>query len=44
MPMSDEMRKMFTARDPQVLGALDPILLEHRDAIYERYLALPVEL
>ncbi len=44
MPMSDEMRKIFTARDPQVLAALDPILLEHRDAIYERYLVVPVEL
>ncbi len=44
MRLPDAVRKAFTAEDPQVRLALDPLLLEHRDTIYERYLPLPVEL
>lgn len=44
MPLEPEVRRAFTADDPHVRLALDPLLLEHRDAIYERWLRLPVEL
>ena len=44
MELPDAVRKGFTAEDPQVRLALDPLLLEHRDTIYGRYLPLPVEL
>lgn len=36
-------RSMYTAQDPIILAAADPILLEHRDYIYRRYLQLPME-
>jgi glutathione S-transferase len=42
-PMPPAQRAMYTARDPVRPGALDPILLEHRDRIYERHLELPVD-
>jgi glutathione S-transferase len=42
-PMNPGQRAMYTARDPVLLGALDPILLEHRDRVYERHLELPVD-
>lgn len=42
-PMSPGQREMYTARDPVLLAALDPILLEHRDRVYERHLELPVD-
>jgi glutathione S-transferase len=35
---------VFTERDPEVLAATDPILLAHRDYIYETYLELPLNL
>jgi glutathione S-transferase len=44
MELPDAVRKGFTAEDPKVRLALDPLLLEHRDTIYGRYLPLPVEL
>jgi glutathione S-transferase len=42
-PMSAGMRASYTARHPRILEALDPILLEHRDRVYERALELPVQ-
>ncbi|MEE9281390.1 MAG: hypothetical protein V3V67_14550 [Myxococcota bacterium] len=44
LPLAAEVRKGFTADDPQVRLALDPLLIEHRDTIYQEYLQLPVEL
>ena len=44
MPLAAEVRKGFTSDDPQVRLALDPLLIEHRDRIYQGYLQLPVEL
>jgi len=44
LPVPDTIRAMFTARDPEIVAALDPALLEHRDRIYRQYLRLPVEL
>jgi glutathione S-transferase len=44
LPVPENVRAMFAAREPEVLAALDPALLEHRDRIYQQYLKLPVEL
>ncbi len=29
--------------DPKLLGSADPLLLEHRDFIYDEYLELPLD-
>jgi glutathione S-transferase len=42
-PMARGLRRMYTADDPETLAALDPVLLEHRDAIYRDHLALPLD-
>ena len=42
-PMPKGLRRMYTEEDPQVLAALDPILIEHRDAIYRDFLSLPLD-
>jgi glutathione S-transferase len=43
-PMPDEFRPTFTATDPVVVNALDPILLEHRDRIFRMHFRDPMEL
>jgi glutathione S-transferase len=42
--MSDLFRKVYTNTDPIIERALAPILIEHRDFIYQRYLELPIDL
>jgi hypothetical protein len=42
--MPDVFRAAFTAMDHATQAALDPILLEHRDEIYDKYLELPLTL
>jgi glutathione S-transferase len=42
-PMNSFLRAGYTVSDPTILEALDPILLAHRDFIYERHLELPLE-
>jgi glutathione S-transferase len=42
--MPEPMRKGYTVTQPDLLEALDPALLEHRDRIYERHLELPLVL
>ena len=42
-PMPPGQREMYTARDPVLTAALDPVLLAHRDLVYERQLELPVD-
>lgn len=37
-------RALYTLVDPTLLRCVDPILLEHRDRIYRKYLTLPIEL
>jgi len=37
-------RAAFESRDAQISAALDPILLAHRDMIYQKYLELPLSL
>jgi hypothetical protein len=43
-PMPDFMRGQYTLRDPAVRGAASPLLLAHRDHVYERFLGLPLDL
>lgn len=43
-PMPEEFRPTFTATDPVVVDALDPILLEHRDRIFRMHFRSPMEL
>jgi len=43
-PMHEPMRAVFEALDEETKAALDSILLEHRDYIYNHYLALPLSL
>ena len=43
-PMHPGMRAAYALADPVVAKAADPILLEHRDFVYEKYLTLPVDL
>ncbi len=42
-PMDPGQRAMYTLRDPVLLDALDPILLAHRDLVYQRHLELPLD-
>lgn len=43
-PMDTNVRTAFETRDQETDAALDPILLEHRDLMYARHLALPLSL
>ncbi|WP_233886721.1 hypothetical protein [Paraburkholderia flagellata] len=43
-PMDASVRTAFETRDPETDAALDPVLLEHRDLMYARHLALPLSL
>lgn len=42
-PMPDYLRGAYTCADPDVRKAADPILLEHRDFVYETQLQLPMD-
>jgi glutathione S-transferase len=42
-PMPAFMRHNYTHLTPELAAALDPILLEHRDRIYERHIQLPMD-
>jgi glutathione S-transferase len=42
-PMPEFLRTLYQATSPVVIAALDPILLEHRDFIYEEFLELPLD-
>ncbi len=43
-PMPELMRAAFEAADEATRKALDPILIEHRDFVYEEFLELPLSL
>jgi glutathione S-transferase len=43
-PMPDALRAAFGQLDDETRAALDPALLDHRDRIYARHLALPLSL
>ena len=42
-PMPDFMRDNYTHLTPELAAALDPILLEHRDRVYQRHVKLPMD-
>lgn len=42
-PMPDFMRDNYSHLTPELAEALDPVLLEHRDRIYQRHIALPMD-
>jgi len=42
-PMPDAFRAGFTAREPEILAALDPALLAHRDRIFATCFRSPME-
>jgi hypothetical protein len=41
-PMPEDWRPAFVS-DPHVKAALDPVLVEHRDAIFKGYFRSPME-
>ena len=43
-PMDAAMRAALASRDANIEAALDPILLDHRNMIYEKHLELPLAL
>jgi len=43
-PMPEVMRNQYTLKDDVVGAAASPILLEHRDFVYEKHLELPIDL
>ena len=42
-PMSDFMRSMYTCTCPEVINALDPELVLHRDRIFRDVIGLPLD-
>lgn len=42
-PIRESARPAFTAGDPEVVAALDPILVEHRDRIFKAHFRNPME-
>ena len=42
-PMGSFLRAGYDVQDPAIVAALDPILLEHRDFVYDRHLELPLD-
>jgi hypothetical protein len=42
--MLPQFRELYTLKDPELRARVDPLLLEHRDGIYEDYLELPLQL
>ena len=42
-PMREASRAGFTATDPLILAALDPVLVEHRDRIFKAHFRDPME-
>jgi hypothetical protein len=42
--MADSMRPAFETMDDATAKALDTVLLEHRDSVYDAFLELPLSL
>ncbi len=42
-PMPDWLRPLYSACDPVVEAAIDPLLIENRDMIYQRHIGLPLD-
>jgi hypothetical protein len=43
-PMPEDRRPAFTVKDPIIKAAMDPLLLEHRDRIFQAHFRNPMEL
>lgn len=43
-PVPERMRAMFGPMPPEILDALDPALLAHRDFVFAKHVGLPLEL
>lgn len=43
-PMNEMMRQNYKLTDPALLSAASPLLLEHRQRIYETHMELPIQL
>ena len=43
-PMNEMMRQTYTVTDAALLDAASPLLLEHRQRIYEAHMELPIQL
>jgi glutathione S-transferase len=41
--LNDHMRSMFGTMPPEMRAAVDPILIEHRDRVWERHIGLPLD-
>ena len=41
-PMATSFREMYTEKNPLIVAATAPSLMEHRDFIYSEYLELPL--
>jgi glutathione S-transferase len=42
-PMPEFMRANYTHLTPELAAALDPLLIRHRDLIYQRHISLPLD-
>lgn len=42
-PMPDWLRPLYSRCDARVEGAIDPILIAHRDLVYDRHIGLPLD-
>ena len=43
-PMPDYVRNAYTVNDDEILAALDPILIAHRDMIFRDHIGLPLDM
>jgi hypothetical protein len=41
--MPEFMRANYTHLTPELAAALDPLLIRHRDLIYQRHISLPLD-
>ena len=42
--MLEQFRGLYTLKDAELRERVDPMLMEHRDRIYEDFLQLPLQL
>lgn len=42
-PMGPDMRQVYSYVAPEIAAAVDPILIEHRDMVWEQHIGLPMD-
>lgn len=42
-PMGPDMRQVYSYITPEIAAAVDPILIEHRDRVWEKHIGLPLD-